>query len=142
MAGVGKSIALIALGHGAETKEPLQDGVLHMCIGAAATVGHITSELCKIMRVTGADMKAADVQSSKSLSDAVTNAAMWFHGKKILFLIDDIWQTASRPEGYLPDLEGLLQGSPNSRIVISTRSLYIASKGGSHVNFGSREECL
>lgn len=66
---------------------------------------------------------------------------MWFHIKKILFLIDDIWPTSNRPEGFLSDLEGLLQGSPESRMAISTRSLHIASTGGSHDDFGARDEC-
>lgn len=57
-----------------------------------------------------------------------------------MFLIDDIWPTASRPEGYLPDLEGLLQGSPNSRILLSTRSVQVAANG-SHVDFGARDPC-
>lgn len=69
----------------------------------------------------------------------MSHAAAWFHGKHILFLIDDIWPTDSRPEGYLPDLELLLQGSPECRIAISTRSTVIAINTGSYVDFGTRD---
>lgn len=141
MPGVGKTIALIGFGHEDDIKEHFVHGVLYMSVGATATVGHITSELCKILRVTGATTCAAEVQSSKSLADAVANAAIWFHGKRILYLIDDIWPTTACAKGYLPDLEGLLQGSPGSRITLSTRSLQVAANGGSHVNFGAREPC-
>lgn len=141
MAGVGKTIALIGLGHDDDIKSHFADGVLFMTIGANATVGHLTSELCKIMRVTGAIQSAKEVQSAKTLADAVSNAAIWFVGKRILFLIDDIWPSPSRPEGYLPELEGLLQGCPESRFAISTRSLQVATKGGSYVDFGARDPC-
>lgn len=56
-----------------------------------------------------------------------------------MFLIDDIWPAPGRPEGYLPELELLLSGSPNSRIAISTRSARIAIKTGSQVEFGARD---
>lgn len=141
MPGVGKTLSLIGLGHDEDIRNHFEDGVLYMCVGAAATVGHVTSELCKIMRVTGANTTAAEVQTSNTLADAVSNAAIWFHGKQILFLIDDIWPIAASPDGYLPDLEGLLQGSPESRIVVSTRFLQVATKGGSHVDFGARDPC-
>lgn len=89
MTGVGKTIALTGLGHDPDIKAHFLHGVLFMAVGAKATVGRLTSELCKIMRGTGAVDSAKKVQSSKSLSDAVSIAAIWFHGKRIMFLIDD-----------------------------------------------------
>lgn len=141
LAEVGKTTALIGLGQEDDIKTHFKDGVLFMKAGATATVDDLTGELCKIMRATCACTSAAELESSKSLADAVAGAARWFHGKQVLFLIDDIWPSSNRPERYLPELEGLLQGSPNSRIAISTRSLQVASKGGSHVDFGERDHC-
>lgn len=141
MTGVGKTTALIGLGHDDEIKEHFVDGVLYIRVGASATMGDVTSELSEIMRVTGATTSATAVLSSKALADPVSNAAIWFRGKRILFLIDDIWPSSNRPEGYLSELEGLIQGSPDSRIAISTRSLLIATKSGSHVDFGARDPC-
>lgn len=127
MAGVGKSTALIGIAHDRDIREHFVHGVLFLSIGVAATVGDVTNELEKIMRFTGAATHADKVQSSASMADAVSKAAIWFRGKRILFLIDDIWPNAFGPQGYLPELEGLLQGSEDSRIVISTRSLQIAT---------------
>lgn len=110
LAGVGKTVGLNAPGHDVDIKNHFVDGVLYMSVGATATAGHLTRELCKIMRVSGASTSTEEVQSSKSLADAVSNAAVWFHGRRILFLIDDNWPTTTNPEGYLPDLIGLLQG--------------------------------
>lgn len=141
MSGVGKTTVLIGIEHEEDIKEHFTHGVLYMSVGAAATVAHLTGELFNIVRVTGATTSSAEVLSSKTLADAVSHAAVWFHGKQILFLIDDIWPSTTRPEGYLPEMEGLLQGGPHSRIAISTRSLAIAAKGGSHVNFGARDPC-
>lgn len=138
---VGKATAHIGLGREDDIKTHFAHGVLYVSVGASATVGDVASELCNIMRVTGATTSAAGVESSKSLTSAVTNAAIWFHGKKILFLIDDIWPTKTSPEGFLPDLEGLLQGSPGNRIVVTTRSLQFAAHGGTHVDFGARDPC-
>lgn len=55
------------------------------------------------------------------------------------FLIDDIWPIPSRPQGFLLELGGLLQGSPDSRIAISTRNTAIAIKTGSHVDLDVRD---
>lgn len=141
MAGVGKTVALIGLGHDEDIQNHFTDGVLYMSIGANATLGHVITELWKIMSVTGATTSAQAVKSSKSLADAIAVASVWFHGKRLLFLIDDIWPSETNPEGYLADLQGLLQGSPDSRMALSTRSVEIAKKGGSHVDFGARDHC-
>lgn len=61
MADVGKTIALVGLGHDPEICEYFADGVLYMSLGAAATVEHATAELSKIMRLTGAISRAFDV---------------------------------------------------------------------------------
>lgn len=47
MAGVGKTTALIGLGHDTEFRKHFTDGVLYMSLGAAATVEHVACELSK-----------------------------------------------------------------------------------------------
>lgn len=139
MAGVGKTIALVGLGHDVDLKEYFCDGILFMSLGAQATEEKIAGQLDVIMRATGATSSAAKVKDSSLLVDAVPTAAIWFRGKRILFLLDDVWSRADSPEGYLPVLQGILCHSPESRIAISTRSLNIAVKSGSHVDFGARD---
>lgn len=76
MADVGKSIALIGIAHDRDIREHFVHGVLFMSIGVSATVGDVTKELEKILRFTGATTHADKVQSSASLADAVSNAAV------------------------------------------------------------------
>lgn len=53
LAGVGKTISLIALGHDEDIKAHFIDGVLYMTIEGNAINGQVADELNKIMRVTG-----------------------------------------------------------------------------------------
>lgn len=139
MAGTGKTTALMAMAHDAEIREQFTDGVLYMKIGRDATEEDVLRELGTIMLYTGAHDDAVDVGNAQNLADGMSNATLWFCGRRILFLIDDIWPLKDRPEGYLPDLERLLIGSPESRICISTPSVGIAVKMGSFVDFRPRE---
>lgn len=139
MTGAGKTTALIGLAHDPKVKECFTDGILYLPLEATSTEKHVLLELSKIMRVTGATPAATEVQSSPSLAAAVSTAAIWFNNKRILFLVDEIWPAPNRPQGYLPDLQILLQGSPESRMVISTRSRDIAVHTGSYVDFGARD---
>lgn len=162
MAGAGETTALIGLAHDRKIKDQFVDGVLYVSLRANTAAEHIMAELSKIMRVTGAVSSAKEMQSlalklhetkrtsgaesgaykkqsSSSLAAAISYAAIWFQGKRILFLVDDIWPTSKHPEGFFPDLLNILQGSPGSQMVISTRSRIIAVSTGSHVDFGARD---
>lgn len=59
-------------------------------------------------------------------------------GKRILFLIDDIWPAKDCDRGYLPKLRNILEGSPDSRIIFTTRNELIGSFASSHVDFDAR----
>lgn len=137
MAGGGKTTALIGRGHDSEVRAHFADGVLCMSLGAAAKEESVANELCKILELTGAMSGASAVAACSSLSEAVARTATWFLGRRILFLIDDIWPTPGQPRGYLPELVALLRGSPDSRIAFSTRSTAIAICTGSHEHFGA-----
>lgn len=107
MAGVGKTTALIGLGHDPEVKAHFVHGVLYMSLGAAATEEIVSNELSKILELTGAVSRAAEVGTASSISEAVSRTATWFYGKRSLFLIDDIWPTPGHPQGYLSEQGGL-----------------------------------
>lgn len=138
MAGVGKSTALIALGHDEDAKALFCDGVLYIALGADASVKEIIRSLSKIMQFTGARAKAEADHSQNNLTAAVDAVAQWFRGGCNLFLIDDIGPTESCREGYLPQLRHILDGSPTSRIALTTRDRRISTVTGSHVDFGAR----
>lgn len=139
MAGVGKTTALIGLGHDPEIRAHFTDGVLFLSLGANATEDSVINDLVKIMDFTGAVSKAFAVEAASSLAEATSFASNWFHGKRILFLIDDIWPTPDCPQGFLYEMNALLQGSPEGRIATSTRSTVIAIKTSLQVDFGARD---
>lgn len=136
MAGVGKTTALIALGHDRHVRNIFKDGVLCMVLGADASGKHVTDKLAEIMKFTGAKESATAVRNEDDLKKAVKGAALWFQGKRNLFLIDDIWD-----QGYLPIFRWILTGSTHSRIVLTTRSRAICSCSlvGSYGEFDARD---
>lgn len=139
MAGVGKTTALIALGHDKDVRSHFCDGGLFMTLGADVSVNQITDRLARIMKFTGARGSVAAVQNEIDLETAVNEAALWFQGKRNLFLVDDVWSTSSSNQGYLPQLRAILTGSTESRIVLTTRNRYIVSPIGSYIDFGARD---
>lgn len=85
MAGVGKTMSLIALGHDEAVQSHFRDGVLFIRLGADASVTQITGNLAGIMRFTGATHSAAAVRNETNLENAVSGAALWFRGRCHLF---------------------------------------------------------
>lgn len=138
MAGVGKTMTLIALGHDKDVRDHFSDGILYITLGADASVKHITRGLSTIMKLAGASASADAVRYQTDLRTAVEDAALWFLGKRNLFLIDDVWPSKSCEYGFLPELRNILVGSPESRIVLTTRSVRIGSSAVSHVDFDAR----
>lgn len=141
MAGVGKTTALVALGHDETVRNHFQDGVLFMALGADATVESVACEISRMMKFTGAKCSASAVRNQADLSEAVEDAAIWFQGRRNLFLIDDVWPTKGCVQGYLSELRKMLEGSPDSRIALTTRSRVLGSQLGAHVDFGARVPC-
>lgn len=94
MAGVGKTMALIGVGHGENIQEHFKDGVLFMSLGAEADVEKISGELEDIMRATGATSSAAAVNSASSLAEAVSKHPFGFK--------DDAYCLSSMTSGRLP----------------------------------------
>lgn len=139
MAGVGKTAILCALGHDPLVQQHFPDGILFMSLGADASEGHVVQSLSKIMSVTGSMHIASEVQRMIQLPPAIEFAANWFQEKRVLFLIDDIWPTNSKVEGFLPDLKGILEKSPNSCIAASTRIRPIGARIGSHFEVEARD---
>ncbi len=139
MAGVGKTIALQGLAGDKDVRSRFPDGIQYVSLGQAASVQTAIHEIARVMRLTGATVSVASVESSTSLREAVDYAFQWFQNRQCLFLIDDIWPTSACPTGYLSDLQQLLRESPESRIAVSTRSVNIAVEAGSIVNFGARD---
>ena len=88
------------------------------------------------------------IDSSKSLEYVVSITSSWFSNRKVLFICDDLWKHSSRirandtasssQTSYFNQLQGLLDGNPESHMVISTRDGAIATEAGTTVLFESR----
>ncbi len=139
MAGVGKTIALLGLALDGDIRARFPDGIHYLSFGPDSTVQDAIAEIALPMRMTGATASVAMVEKSTSVKEAIANALAWFRDKKCLFLIDDLWPTDESPTGFLTDLLQLLRGSPDSRMALSTRSVKIAHRAESVVDFGARD---
>ena len=135
MGGVGKTIALQGLAYDIDIRDRFIDGILYMSLGQDANVQKVMDEICRIMRITGAHV----AESFISLRELIEEAAMWFSGKRCLFLVDDVWPTGNRETGYLQEVQEILRESPDSRMAVSTRSVEIARAAGLIVPFDARE---
>ncbi len=139
MVGTGKTIALQGLATDKDILACFPGGILYMTLGQEATVQRAIQEIERAMAMTGATTEAEKVEKSTSLTGAVARAISWFQDKKCLFIIDDVWPTDDSPTGFLSELSQLLQGNPESRLAISTRSVNIAIEAGVIVDFGARD---
>lgn len=89
--GVGKTCALRGLTTDPDVKEKFLDGTLYVPLGNDATEATVIKGVETIVDLTGNGRLAQRLRSLKSVEEATNKAAIWFKGRKCLFLIDDIW---------------------------------------------------
>ena len=139
MGGVGKTTALIGLAKDADVREKFSAGGIHfLVVGKDATPGKLVSGLKEIVKRSGGKKRSEEIDSNGSLESAVRTTSAWFAGRRALFICDDLWQTSSCLSGYFEKLIGLIDCSPESHIVISTRSSAIACEASSRIVFEPR----
>ena len=140
MGGVGKTTALIGLAKDLEVRETFSTGGIYfIVVGKDATPEKLVANLKKIVRRSGGEEQCEEIDSTGSLEFAVQTTSSWFAGRKALFVLDDLWQTTSNEMGYFNELIRLLDDSPDSHMLISTRSSIIASETGGIIEFKPRE---
>ena len=91
------------------------------------------ASLKEILRCSGGRRRCKEIDLNEPLASAIRKTSFWFTGRKALFICDDLWRTSSCETGYLYELMGLLDSSPESHMVFSTRSNVIAPKMSSIV---------
>ena len=82
--------------------------------------------------------RCEEIDENGSLESAIRTTSSWFSGRKALFICDDLWNTSLCETGYLNALVGILDCTPKSQMVISTRSSTIASETRARVLFEPR----
>ena len=140
MGGVGKTTALIGLAKDADIREKFSTGGIYfLVVGKDATPTNLVASLKRIVRRSGGKRLSEEIDSG-SLESAVMTTSSWFSGRKALFILDDLWQTSANDMGYFNELIGLLGDSPESHVIISTRSNLIAWETGARIEFYPREK--
>ena len=138
MGGVGKTTALCKLAQEREVREAFPDGIHFMVVGKDATPGSLVQRLKSIVRKSGGERLAEEIQDTESLRSAVATTSSWFAGRKVLLICDDLWQTPASQSGYYNELRELLSECPQSHMIISTRNDKIGPQGSPKVVFEPR----
>ena len=140
MGGVGKTTALLGLAQDPDVQKTFSSGGIYfVVVGKEATETKLVANLKEIVRQSGGGRVAERIDNNGSLESAVTTTSSWFSGRQALFILDDIWEMPSNQLGYYETLVGLLDDSPNSHILISTRSATIAYETSSKIEFEPRK---
>ena len=140
MGGVGKTTALLGLAQDPDVREAFsRGGIYFLVVGKNASPIKLVTDLKDIIRCSGGEKWSEKIDNNVSLESAVRTTSSWFAQRKALFILDDLWQTSSNPLGYFEVLMGLLDDSPDSHMLISTRSNTISSETGTQIEFEPRE---
>ena len=139
MGGVGKTTALIGVAQDVDVRREFSDGGIHfLVVGKDASAGNLVASLKDMVRRSGGKRRCEDIDINGSVESAALTTSSWFAKRKALFICDDLWKTSTSETGYLNALVGLLDESPESHMLLSTRSREIASETNSSVLFAPR----
>lgn len=121
LGGVGKTTALMGLCRDTEVQNLFPDGVYFISVGKDASDGHVIGQLQLIIKQSGGHTKGNEAGNWKSLDLAIRETAKWFHGRKVLFICDDLWPTRKSDKGYLTVFKQLCIHAETAHLVVSTR---------------------
>ncbi len=128
MGGVGKTTALRAICHREEVKQAFPGGICFLEFGQNAKDSDVQDQLERCIYNSGGTSIVMKMEEQSSLKGAIKQAAMWLCEKEMLFVCDDLWQSAASDFGYLPLLKRLLRDAPRSKLLVSTRDKRIAEE--------------
>ena len=126
MGGVGKTTALKGICREKEVLDTYPDGVCFMQFGQDASGKKVRSEIVRCVRNFGGVELSRQLEQAKSIGEVVDGAAMWFKGRTILLVCDDIWESDASQLGFVPELKNTLRDAPRSGLLVSTRDRNIA----------------
>ena len=138
MGGVGKTTALIGLAQDEDVRKKFSDGIYFVTVGKDATDEKLITSLKELIENSGGEKMCEGINSGTPLESVVGTTSSWFALRKVLFICDDLWKTSSCQTGYFNVLVGLLDKSPKSHMLISTRSNAIACETSARVEFEPR----
>ena len=127
--GVGKTTIIHILTHDQDIRMHFVDGIYYMAFGADATIDSAIDQLCSIVRNSGGLHKAADISKHTDIDKAVHEVCEWFHEKRYLLLVDDIWEEHGLGLSLMSSLSKLVLRSQDAAMVFTTRDARVAATG-------------
>ena len=139
MGGVGKTTALLGLARDQDVRNIFASGGIYfLVVGKDATETNLVAKLKDFVRCSGGKKRCENIDLNGLLEIAVRETSAWFAKRKALFICDDLWQTQTCETGYFGALMGLLDASPESHMLLSTRFSSIASESYASILFAPR----
>lgn len=91
ISGVGKTSALKVIGNHDGVQKLFPDGVYWLQLSSFATDLVLVAQIANTVAASGGRRVSEEIRSSNNLSSAVRIAKNWFHGHKVLIIVDDVW---------------------------------------------------
>ncbi|CAN8069989.1 unnamed protein product [Agarophyton chilense] len=135
--GMGKTSTLCALSRDKDVRFRFVDGVYWISLGMSATVCEFIHRLSGIVASAGGKSVSKRINRSLDEAIAVEEACSWFHAKRFLFLVDDVWKGKDFDASFISLLHDLALAGSGSALVYTTRQ--VAMIGNSmHIQFCPR----
>lgn len=134
MAGIGKTSLLVNICHQLDIKSNFSDGIYFLTVGKDATKTDFVEKLCRILSSSGGERKSRAIEQNGKFESAIDTTTKWFHGKRVLFVFDDLWASAESTTGFLNSILHLSLCSRSAYFLTSTRSEHIAAEAALSVN--------
>ncbi|KAI0561561.1 WD40-repeat containing protein [Gracilaria domingensis] len=91
--GVGKSCAARALASLQKVRDMFPEGIYEISVGMNAGELALKTELCNCIERSGGVSIAKQMMSGRNMQEVFRKAEGWFAGRKVLFIVDDVWET-------------------------------------------------
>ena len=75
----------------ADVHDTFSDGTYYISIGQDANLVAAITAVAAVVKASGGVVNYKEIREEQTLANAVSSAAEWFKGRKVLFLIDDLW---------------------------------------------------
>eukprot|EP00178_Gracilaria_changii_P002091 TRINITY_DN130_c1_g1_i3.p1 TRINITY_DN130_c1_g1~~TRINITY_DN130_c1_g1_i3.p1 ORF type:complete len:1378 (+),score=218.26 TRINITY_DN130_c1_g1_i3:2452-6585(+) len=118
--GMGKSCAVRALGSVQEIRETFVDGLYEISLGMNATTSKLIEEICECIEASGGELLCETLSTETNVFKVLRRAGQWFRERKVLFVVDDVWENHQITTDIVLALKWLL-GTNESRMVFTSR---------------------
>lgn len=119
--GIGKSCAVRALQHVREVREMFEDGIYEISLGMNATTSKLIDEVCECIEASGGRFLAKELSGENNVYRVLRKAGEWFKDRKMLLIVDDVWENKDITLDIFAYLKWLL-GVKGSKMVFTSRS--------------------